>query len=407
MAPRRQRLAQRRKAVGFTQEVFAERLGVECSTVVRWEAGDTEPSPWRRPKIARLLQVSLNRLEELLEQTSEPTFIDAPHVLPNFAPLASANADASAIHGFRAADKQVGGGHLYATVVSYLHTEVGPRLFGCGHEAEDRLVFTAAAALTEMAGWMAHDAGKDTAAWQHFDHSLDLVTIGGDRQLGAHILGSMSHLAHHGGQPEKAMQLARRGHKALHGGPPQPQLQARLLTMHARGSAALGHREDCTRLLIQAEKTLDAAPAERPSPWVSHFDEASLASETARCMRHLGDLSQAQRQAERIIELRPDTGTRSRAFGQLLLVTVLIAQGKPEQACAIAHDVLTATQSLGSYQVIHQLVKLNQLLEHHRANMVVADFLACLQQTLRERAWLYQWFTKDQRGHSAGLVGGP
>lgn len=221
MAPRRQRLAQRRKAVGFTQEVFAEQLDVERSTVVRWEAGDTEPSPWRRPK------------------------------------------------------------------------------------------------------------------------------IGGDRQLNAHILGSMSHLTHHCGQPQKAMQLARRGHKALHGGPPQPQLQARLLTMHARGSAALGHREDCTRMLIQAEKTLDAAPAEQPSPWVSHFDEASLASETARCMRHLGDLSQAQRQAERIIELRPDTGTRSRAFGQLLLVTVLIAQGKPEQACAIAHDVLTATQSLG------------------------------------------------------------
>lgn len=154
MAPRRQHLAQRRKAVGFTQEVFAERLGVERSTVVRWEAGDTEPSPWRRSKIARLLQVSLNRLEELLEQTSEPTLIDAPQVLPNAAPLASANADASAIHGFRAVDKQVGGGHLYATVVSYLHTEVGPRLFGCGHEAEDRLVFTAAAALTEMAdGW--------------------------------------------------------------------------------------------------------------------------------------------------------------------------------------------------------------------------------------------------------------
>ena len=86
MAPRRQRLAQRRKAVGFTQEVLAERLGVERSTVVRWvrwEAGDTEPSPWRRPKIAYLLQVSLNHLEGLLEQTSEPAHIDAPHVLPN------------------------------------------------------------------------------------------------------------------------------------------------------------------------------------------------------------------------------------------------------------------------------------------------------------------------------------
>lgn len=69
MAFRRQRLSQRRKAVGFTQESLAERLGVERSTVVRWEAGDTEPLPSIRPNLASALQVSLDQLAELLTST--------------------------------------------------------------------------------------------------------------------------------------------------------------------------------------------------------------------------------------------------------------------------------------------------------------------------------------------------
>lgn len=66
MATRRERLARRRKAVGFTQEALAERLDVDRSTVVRWECGGSEPQPWLRPKIARALQVSLEHLADLL-----------------------------------------------------------------------------------------------------------------------------------------------------------------------------------------------------------------------------------------------------------------------------------------------------------------------------------------------------
>jgi transcriptional regulator with XRE-family HTH domain len=65
-AGRRERLARRRKALGLTQEDLAGLLGVERSTVVRWELGETEPLPWMRPKLARVLQVSPDRLGELL-----------------------------------------------------------------------------------------------------------------------------------------------------------------------------------------------------------------------------------------------------------------------------------------------------------------------------------------------------
>ena len=308
------------------------------------------------------------------------------------------SSDMAAMHTFRSADRQVGGGHLYATVVDYLHSDVAPRLFGGNHSGESKAVFTAAAALTEMAGWMAHDAGRDDQARRHFGRALDMSEIGRHRQLTAHVLASMSHLAHHTSQPHEVIRLARAGEDTLSNGPRNPDLEARVFAMQARGFAALQKLSETATLLGRAEKALERSHDEEPSAWVSHFDKGSLASEAARCMRQLSKFPQAQRHAERIIELRPANRTRSRALGQLILVTVLIGLGQPEQACAVAHDVLDATQSLGSYPVIQQLGDLHQLLAPHRANPVVKDFLDCLNEALHQRVWLCQWLTRDTRG---------
>jgi transcriptional regulator with XRE-family HTH domain len=59
-------LAQRRRVIGSSQEGLAEALGVERSTVVRWEAGETSPQPWCRPKLAKILAVSVEELDILL-----------------------------------------------------------------------------------------------------------------------------------------------------------------------------------------------------------------------------------------------------------------------------------------------------------------------------------------------------
>src|SRR5205809_6733213 len=66
MASRRHRLAERRKAVGYTQEQLAEQLGVERTTVARWEAGGTQPQPWQRPNLATALGLSADELQKLL-----------------------------------------------------------------------------------------------------------------------------------------------------------------------------------------------------------------------------------------------------------------------------------------------------------------------------------------------------
>lgn len=68
MTAKRRLLAQRRRVVGYTQEQLAAVLEVERSTVVRWEAGETTPQPWCRPKLAEALAVSLDELNELLAE---------------------------------------------------------------------------------------------------------------------------------------------------------------------------------------------------------------------------------------------------------------------------------------------------------------------------------------------------
>jgi DNA-binding XRE family transcriptional regulator len=68
MAVKRWGLAQRRKAVGLSQEALAGVLDVDRSTVVRWEGGETDPLPWIRPKLAQALHLSVYQLGELLAE---------------------------------------------------------------------------------------------------------------------------------------------------------------------------------------------------------------------------------------------------------------------------------------------------------------------------------------------------
>ncbi len=68
MPVKRRALAERRKVVGYTQEQLAAVLDVERSTVVRWEAGETTPQPWCRPKLAGALAVSVDELDALLAE---------------------------------------------------------------------------------------------------------------------------------------------------------------------------------------------------------------------------------------------------------------------------------------------------------------------------------------------------
>jgi transcriptional regulator with XRE-family HTH domain len=71
MAVRREDLARRRRLLGLSQDELAARLRVDRSTVARWERGDTEPQPWMRTGLCKVLHLDLQQLDRLLRGANQ------------------------------------------------------------------------------------------------------------------------------------------------------------------------------------------------------------------------------------------------------------------------------------------------------------------------------------------------
>lgn len=64
-------LATARDAAGYSQESFADAVGVARETVSRWERGLTRPQTSVRLKIAAALKITLGELDALLSATHQ------------------------------------------------------------------------------------------------------------------------------------------------------------------------------------------------------------------------------------------------------------------------------------------------------------------------------------------------
>jgi transcriptional regulator with XRE-family HTH domain len=99
MAVRRTGFVRARKAAGFTQESFAEAMHVDRSTVARWEQGTREPQPYQRPKLARLLKITMSELDDLLRPEAGSVAVRRlpPTMQPWFSPVASEDDEQEAL----------------------------------------------------------------------------------------------------------------------------------------------------------------------------------------------------------------------------------------------------------------------------------------------------------------------
>jgi transcriptional regulator with XRE-family HTH domain len=282
---------------------------------------------------------------------------------------------------FQVADRKLGGGLLYHSVARYIKLEISPSLLDPPRDCSSSELFSAAASLTEMAGWMAHDGGSDDKSQRHFSQAYHLAVAAENPVLSANVCASMSHLAVQRGQAEDAARISAAGLARATQGEGTEQLVARLYAMRARAAAMQSRAKECHLALDSASDTLRNCAGSTRAEWIAGFDEASLAGESALCFYSLGTLDEAENEARKVIELRR-TGdrARSRAFGQLTLANVFFKAGAVDEAARVGSETCLVARSLSSARVRSGLSRLGESLGASRAVPDVALFLNHLTQ---------------------------
>lgn len=362
-------------------------LNVSRSAWDRWMVGDIKGLP--RHPTRRVLEHLLGETAERLFGPAEPETETPGTCREGLLHSDTREPHVAALESFRLADRQLGGGHVYQSVVHYLTAVVAPGLVGA---ADDRrggdTAFGSAVVLTEMAAWMAHDAGRDDLASTHFARARRLargLTVG---TADANVLAGMSHLALQTGQVKSAVDHARNGLAQLSSGPQVPVLLARLHAMEARAQAQRGERGEAHRSLDAARAALTLAPSAPATPWVAPFDEAALASETASALLDLGELESAAQEARRALALRDATRARSRAFGHITLARVLLAQEHVDVACHVGYELLVTGQTVTSQRLGRQLDVLRSEFSGFHQLPEVRDLLSCMAEAGKHRRLL-------------------
>lgn len=319
----------------------------------------------------------------------------APVVVGHPAPMGD---DLMAINAFRDADRQTGGSRLYQAVIQHLEVRVAPRLVSTHGGAE---VFAAAAALSEMAGWMAHDSAQDSLALKHLTRALPLAQASGDTLLAANITASASHLALQGGDAAAAAHWAQAGLVQRGTGPRLPALTARLYTMRARAFAALKQSTAAEEALDAARHHLMATPSGE-HPWLSPFDTAAFASEAALALRDLNRYDAALENAEQAVALRETGRARSLMLSRITLVDIHVRRRELDAALAVGEHLLETSPSLGSVRVVHQLDALCQELALHRTHSPVREYLQRFDEAARTRRLLLADIITPHKRDTAG-----
>lgn len=272
----------------------------------------------------------------------------------------------------RAIDNEYGGGYARGSVVRYLHHEVSPLLREGRYDAvTGRDLFSAAAEMTQLAGWMTYDAGHYGLAQHYLVHALRLAAAGGDRALGAEILAAMGQEAVYLGDGLTGVDLARAaGRAARQAG--LNALAAEAAVLEAHGHATAGDARACVHALGVAERTLDRADRDRDPQWLGYFDHAYLSARFGHCFRELGQHRQAERFARRSLDM-DGAYVRGRMFNLALLASAHAGQGDIESACAVGSEALAMAVELRSARAVGYVTALRrQLLPYAAATPVVS-----------------------------------
>lgn len=406
MADRRHRLVRTRKAAGFSQERLAETVGVERTTVMRWERGETCPQPWARPKLARALGISDEALSELLSDLAEPeSAVSAPaQITEEVVPLHRRDflkySVAFPALGFDEL-RHLGAAfddarhYLDAEVVGYFKQQLASCAANDGIHGPAQtlpLVLGVVAAIdrharqvkanvrrellavgsqaAEFVGWLYRDAHQPRLSAHWRDRATEWAQEAGDWPMQGYILLKKSQAAWDDRDGLRMLTLA----QAAHDGPWRlpPLVQAEVAQQEARGLAMTGESTTTVDAKLDEAWEIFTGTEATADELGCHYDRALLTMQTAICYCEMG---QPGRAAELYREHLDDQqiSHRDRGYFLSLMAGALALAVEPNDAATAGHEALAVAVEAHSLRTVRELKRVCTLLEPWRSQPAVRE----------------------------------
>ncbi|MEZ0093333.1 hypothetical protein [Streptacidiphilus sp. EB129] len=265
---------------------------------------------------------------------------------------------------FRAWDASRGGGLQRKAVVGQLN-EVGGMLTYRHPEALSRRLWTVAANLSVLAGWMSHDVGLEPTAQRYFVMAVHAAREAGDKPRAGEALSRAARQMVHLGRPVDALDLMRvaetgSGERNL------PRTRAMLRTVEAWAQASMGRTQATRRTLGEAEELFSQDKGDPGPSWLQFFDRADLHGMEALAYRTLAEHDPsaaplAQYHAQQALDLRVNGHERSKLFDYLSMASACYIANRPDEAGNYARMALNSTREMSSHRTWDRLREMYRL----------------------------------------------
>ncbi|MFB6949306.1 helix-turn-helix transcriptional regulator [Streptomyces niveus] len=406
-------LAERRKMLGYSQEGLAHTLGVDRTTVGRWETGRTVPQPGLRPRLAKLLQVGLSELNTLVSQLTvhaegtdrQPSgsdhhgsgdtddmirreFLRVITVTGTLTSLTPTDAQALAEATQRGASEDFTrmNSHLWqvyqlarskSSVQPVVHDQLLTltRALEGRSDAEAGALCRAAGDLFQLAGELAFDNSRYTDAAASYTLAASASREARSYDLWACALVRHAYIGMSGKQYKEAAGVLSAAEKIAKRGDGALSTRYWVASVQAEAYAGMGQLTACERALDEAQKVVDHSSTTATGGWL-RFDGSRLMEERGARYLELGRLDLAETALTDALKQRAlANGQSFRRRGAVLTDLAVIGAKRydPDQVVTFGREALELARASSSGYVARRLRGLRAELGPLNRDARVAD----------------------------------
>ncbi|MEV6589402.1 helix-turn-helix transcriptional regulator [Streptomyces acidicola] len=386
-------LAERRRVLGYSQEKLAQLLGVDRTTVGRWESGKVAPQPPQRRALAAALEVSLQKLDILLKppraadqeaaghQSSDPPNAGDPDemIRREFLRILTVSGVLTALpveeaetltegvrrgvpadfarmnrHLWQVYQLARSKGSVYPVVRDQL-TTLNEALASSRGSA--RPLLSAAADLFQLAGEVAFDGNRYSDAAASYSLAASVSKDAEAYDLWACALVRHAYVDMSEQRYRQAAQILGAAERLADRGDSNLSTRHWVASVQAEAYAGLGDLDACERAMDRAEAVRDLTADSVNGGWL-RFDGARLAEERGSRYVQLGRLDLAENALKNALAqtaLAPGQSYRRRGAVLSDLAAIGAKRRDAEQVVEYGREAIELARSSGSGYVARRL----------------------------------------------------